>query len=42
MIVRLCMCNICGMFKEVNEGEHGNMTILDLMACLNGCVVILL
>jgi len=28
--------------KGVNEGEHGCMTILDLLACLNECDVILL
>jgi len=36
------MWNVCGMFKGVSEGEYGCMTILDLMACLNGCGVILL
>jgi len=38
----VCMCDICGMLKGVNGGEHGCMTIFDLMACLNGCDVILL
>jgi len=36
------MLSACGMFKRVKEGEHGYMTIIDLMACLNGCGVILL
>jgi len=30
------------MGKGVSEGEYGCMTILDLMACLNGCDAILL
>jgi len=33
---------VCGMFKGVSEGEYGCMIILDLMACLNRCGVILL